>query len=121
MNQRAFDRAELHVDATMHCAERAIPCRVENVSLQGMYLRTDQPLPSGSKVALTIELRNQADRLLVECDGTVVRDDPGGVGLHIDSQGLESFIHWKNLVAHASGDMDALESQFAAFLGRRAE
>ncbi len=54
--------------------------RLRNVSMSGAFLETALPLPLFSQIAVAV-LRDDGSRHVVEFTATVVRAEPGGVGL----------------------------------------
>jgi hypothetical protein len=54
--------------------------RLRNVSMSGAFLETALPLPLSSQVEVAV-LRDDGSRHVVEFTATVVRAEPGGVGL----------------------------------------
>jgi hypothetical protein len=70
-------RARVHVSAGAGVAGMA---RLRNISMSGAFLETALALPLFSPVAIAV-LRNDGSRHAVEFSATVIRAEPGGVGI----------------------------------------
>ena len=70
-------RARVHVSAGAGVTGTA---RLRNISMSGAFLETTLPLPLFSPVAIAV-LNDCGSRHLVEFSATVIRAEPGGVGV----------------------------------------
>lgn len=70
-------RARACISAGVGIAGRG---RLRNISMSGAFLETSLPLPLYSQVAVAM-LREDDSKHLVEFMATVVRTEPGGVGI----------------------------------------
>ncbi|MEL6340012.1 MAG: PilZ domain-containing protein [Myxococcota bacterium] len=86
MGQRGHDRVDANIGVTLTLPDgstRALD-RLKNISLGGLFVEMDEPLPFGSEVGLEFVLPSAARP--VRCRGLVVRRQtatPTGVGLRL--------------------------------------
>lgn len=85
--RRQFDRARLIVDVHFDGAESTCIASTKDMSLGGVYLTTQSPLPLG--VTLTLRIPLGGEHVIVKAD--VVYSDPGhGVGVRFHRLSDES-------------------------------
>ncbi|MEO1172262.1 MAG: PilZ domain-containing protein [Myxococcota bacterium] len=86
MGQRGHGRADTDVSVTLTLANgiaRRVD-RLRNISLGGLFIEMDEPLPFGSEVDLEFVLA--AGVKAIQCRGLVVRrqtNTPTGIGLRL--------------------------------------
>lgn len=116
-NQREFTRVPVncHVDVRWH--GRVIPCTaVRTLSMNGMFVLTEEQLEEGSEWEITISLVEH--EIEIELLGKVVRNYPEGVAFQFTKiLGAESYAHLRNLVLYNAADTDKVESEFDSHAG----
>jgi hypothetical protein len=108
--KRKFSRVEFKIVATVKHGQRQFVGAVNNLSLSGIFLVTDQRIPIGEIVAILIALDDQPENS-VEMTGKVARVTEGGIAFNFDKIDYDSFIHLKNLVALNSGDEGKIQDE----------
>lgn len=121
MENRAFQRANISMAVTVDYRFGEMTGTIENVSLYGLYIAAAESLPIGSKVALRVHVSGEGSALTIEMAGEIVRVDPRGFGIRIDTLGLDAFLHWRHLVACAAGSPEKIEQEFQHFLQHQME
>ncbi|MBI9086521.1 MAG: PilZ domain-containing protein [Desulfobacterales bacterium] len=82
-----------------------------DISLRGMFVRTDQVLPVDTACHVDILLSGSSSRLSIRVQGRVVREDREGLGIVFDSLDVDSYYHLKNLLLYNAQDPDSLEKE----------
>lgn len=96
MHTRHFVRVDFNAVVSIAFDNNVIICNTNNLSLQGMYLRTAQKIPLNMPVHVTVYHSKLSS---VKAKAKVVRVEDHGVGLQIDSLDVLSFVKLRNLVA----------------------
>jgi hypothetical protein len=120
MIKRHFTRVEYHVAATISGAGSSFSSMVENLSLKGVLLRTDQRLPLGQPVDITISLLNSTPPVELHLKAVVVRSTEGELGCRFDKVDVDSFTHLRNIISYTKGDGDAVMDEFIEFVEENA-
>jgi hypothetical protein len=106
MNRRAYERIEMSLLATIEHDGRSIPAVIENVSLNGLLLSTEETLPCEDTVTVHLPARDLGMASDIECCAQVVRHAERGIGVHISALSAEGFLTWRNLLAKAQEQAD---------------
>ncbi|MEI6306466.1 MAG: PilZ domain-containing protein [Deltaproteobacteria bacterium] len=106
MSTRKFSRVRFNVEATIKVGERQFQGGVENLSMTGMFLVTDERLAEGEAVDITIVLTGTAPPISVNFNGKVSRIDGNGMGFIFEKIDLDSYMHLKNIVAYNIDDSE---------------
>ncbi len=116
MERRKFSRVPFRLKAYVNCRNVATKGEVENVSLNGMFVRTDVKLPQGDTAEITLYLTGTANPLdiSVNITGTVVRSEENGVVLAFREMDLDSFAQLKNIIAYNDGNADKVMDEFVS-------
>ena len=101
MNNRNFSRVSYSVGASVKYGNSLIICNTDNLSLHGMYLKTDQEIPLNMPVSVTVYHSSQSS---LKFDAKVVRREESGVGVQISSLNVKSFVQLRDIVADNSKD-----------------
>lgn len=93
--KRKVKRFNLHIES-MVCIDdpergkKAVLLRSRNISSDGVFLTTGEPLPLGSKINLGIllpqmfELERNGEKFMINASGRVVRTNEQGMAIHFD-------------------------------------
>lgn len=106
MSTRQFSRVNFHVAATIKTSERQFQGNVENLSMRGMLLLTEERLAMGEPVAITIVLNGTSPEVSVSFDGKVSRVAENGLGFCFEKIDLDSYTHLKNIIAYNIDDAE---------------
>lgn len=118
-NRREFTRVPLHIDVEVTSSQSTTTSyQVKDVSLNGLYLQCDKPMPLGTNCRVTLLLGEKENPVRIEVNGKVARVNPDGMGLEItEIIGSESFAHLRNLVLYNASNTDQVEEEFHSHLG----
>jgi hypothetical protein len=116
--KRRFTRVDFHITATVEVDGQSITGTVENLSMRGLFLATDQRLPVGSDVGITIALSDQPEvGETIEMEGSVARLTDDGIAFSFGRIDFDSYLHLKNIVTLNTGDASTVEHEMDDFLG----
>jgi hypothetical protein len=119
MEKRNCTRVVFESEAIVHYKDRTLRGSVENLSLNGLFLRIPQAISLNETLEIEIFLSGGSSKLSVNLQGLVVRQDEDGVAIQIVGMDLDSFIHYKNIITYISGDEREIMNEFHRFVARR--
>jgi len=120
LEKRNFSRVGFKVSALLQCEGVALKGEVKDVSLHGMYLATDQQIPVGTPVEITIYLTTALDPVVINVSGTVARLMSGGIGCSFDKMDVDSFAHLRSVIAYQGGDDARAMTEFTDYVVAKA-
>jgi hypothetical protein len=106
MSTRKFSRVQFNVVATVKSSDRQFQGAVENLSMAGMFLVTNERLAEGEPVVITIVLTGTEPEIAVNFNGIVTRIAEYGVGFTFEKMDLDSYMHLKNIIAYNIDDAE---------------
>lgn len=106
MSTRKFSRVQFNVGATVKIADRQFQGAVENLSMTGMFLVTNEQFVGGEPADITIVLTGTLPEIAVNFSGVVTRITDDGVGFTFEKMDLDSYMHLKNIIAYNIDDSD---------------
>jgi hypothetical protein len=69
-----------------------------DLSLKGMFIRTQDVFPSGTQCLISVYLTGGIDKIELQMKGTIVRSNDEGMGITFDSMDVDTYSHLKNIV-----------------------
>ncbi len=106
MSTRKFSRVQFNVGATVRIGARQFHGAVENLSMTGMFLVTNEQLAEGDTADITIALTGTLPEIAVNFTGVVTRLTDDGVGFTFEKMDLDSYMHLKNIIAYNIDDAE---------------
>lgn len=91
MLTRKFGRIQLACRAMVTSGNGKFDALTENISLDGLFLRTASPIPVGTVAAITMNLPSASSSAEVTVEGEVVRREDHGVAFHFKSLSHDVF------------------------------
>jgi PilZ domain-containing protein len=116
MEKRRFTRVDFVINALVKYDATAFRGEVENLSLHGIFIKTDQSMPVGTTADITICLAEMEPEILINLSARVVRVGDGGIGFKFDRIDLDSFTHLRSIISYRKGDADSVMTEFTDFL-----
>jgi len=119
-NQREFTRVKVAIYVELRVGGNVvIPGEIENVSLNGLLIRSDSALPEHTPCLACIYLDGGTGGPTIEAKGQVVRTGPGKLAIQfLDILGTEGMRHLQNLILYNSGHLvHQTETEFQGHLG----
>lgn len=108
MNNRHFTRVKYSVGASISYGNEVLFCNTDNVSLRGIYLKTDHEIPLNIPVHVTVYNANQPS---LRVNARVVRKENNGVGLKINYLDVNSFVQLRKIITEFSNDPGAITQE----------
>lgn len=105
MKKRCFTRVDFSECASVKHDDQVFFCDTQNVSLQGLFIKTCQELPLNTAVEITIYRSPDSSFRL---NAKVVRCDQMGLGMQIKRIDAHSFVHLRDVVAMQCNDQDLI-------------
>ena len=105
MNSRHFTRVNYTVGASISYGNEVIICNTDNLSLRGMYLKTEHEIPLNIPVNVTVYHSNMPS---LKVNAWVVRKEENGVGLQINNLNVNSFVQLRNIISENCNDQDVV-------------
>jgi hypothetical protein len=99
MGHRQFTRIRFESEATVMISGNAFPVITGNLSLNGIYFKTDRRFPVGNRAEITFDLPSASHGSVLTVNGIVVRNDVEGIALQFKSLDQESFAHLKSVIS----------------------
>lgn len=119
MEKRCFTRVPFQTEGIVNFAGSQIRGEVENLSMNGMFLKTDEKVPEGQQMDIKVCLSGASSELSIDLKGFVVRQGEDGLAIQFKEMDLDSFIHLKNTVAYNRGDEGEVMEEVYKFIERR--
>jgi PilZ domain len=108
MNNRHFTRVSYNVGASISFGSEVLFCNTDNVSLRGIFLKTDHDIPLNIPVHVTLYNSNQSS---LGVNARVVRKGENGVGLKINYLDVNSFVQLRKIVTEFSSDPGSITQE----------
>ena len=118
-DRRNFSRVEFRVSALLQTDGVAIKGEVKDLSLHGLYLETQEMLPAGTPVEITIYLSASPDPIVINVSGSVARLVPGGIGCTFEKMDVDSFAHLRSIISYKEGDEAKVMAEFTEYYARK--
>ncbi len=117
-NRRSFDRidTQLEVDVTS-AGGLEFACMTQDISYHGLFLATDQQLPEGEGVDITVWLDARDSGIGLRIQGVVMRGTSEGFGVQVNEVAHSAFEHLRQLILFNSPDPDVADLQIMRDLG----
>ncbi len=101
MEKRTDMRAVFRTTAKITTDKKDIICEVEDLSLHGVYVRTDEHIESGKNMMIEILLSGTSSEVKLSVSGEVVRKEPHGFAIEFREIELDSYSILKNIVNYS--------------------
>lgn len=93
MEHRRFSRVECRAEALIKYKDISFLGEVENLSLKGLFVRTDQRIEVGEPVEVSVFFYGSSANLSFSLRGTVVRESDEGIGINFRKIDIGSVAH----------------------------
>lgn len=110
MDKRNFIRVQLPECASIKYEDQTYFANVKDVSLQGLFINTDQNFPLRSNLQITVFMSPNASIYL---NADVVRCETSGIGVKIKSMDVNSFVNLRSVISkHYQGFDDLMRETY---------
>jgi len=107
---RRFSRVNFHIKATVKFGSKQFVGNVENLSLRGIFLVTEEKLSVGDVAEIVISLSDDPENGL-ELEGKVARVTNDGIAFIFDKIDFDTYVHLKRLVEFNIGDPEQMDKE----------
>lgn len=114
--RRRFSRVSFEIEAVVMYKHKTFKCKVQNISLNGMFIKTPEKIPTGEILQMIISLTGDSSCLSINLEGMVLRNTGEGLALQYKKVDLDSFIHLKSIVAYNVKDAEKVMEEFHSFI-----
>ncbi len=119
MEKRRFSRVDFTVKALVAAGATAFRGEVDNLSLHGIFIKTDQRLPVGTEANITIGLADVEPEIVIHVAAAVARLTPEGIGFEFGKIDVDSFTHLRSIISYRKGDADIVMDEFINYVERK--
>jgi len=98
MPNRRFDRIQFESQAMVKTGGQSFEGSTENLSLNGLFIRTEKRLPVGNRAEIVFVLPSASRSSEISVKGSVVRYDDDGMAFQFGSLDQESFSLLKTVI-----------------------
>ncbi len=114
MPKRKFTRVDFSECVSVNHEDQVFFGDIKNVSLQGLFIKTDQPVPLRAVVDITVyQFCNSSFRL----HANVIRCEKNGIGFQIQKIDVNSFACLRDVVAMHCNDLDLIMRETYQMIG----
>lgn len=121
MEKRKFLRVPFEIKAEIISEGQKFIVDVKDLSLKGLYVKSDHKFELKTPVDLKIDLSGNQTNLSINLKAEVVRVTDEGMGLFFSQMDLDSFIHLRNIVEYNSVDPERVREEFFEFVKTNVE
>jgi len=114
-NIRKFSRVLFNFEANVKADARQFAGKIENLSLRGMFLSTNEKLAIGDDVEITIELNDHPENHII-INGRAIRITEDGIAFIFDLIDSDSHAHLKRIVEFNIDDANRIDEEIDLFL-----
>ena len=114
MSKRNFTRVNYSVGASIKYGNDLVMGNTDNLSLRGMYLKTDHEIPLNTPVNVTVYHSSHSS---LKFNANVVRREANGVGLQINNLNANTFAQLRDIVATNSNNPNQVMQETYSMLG----
>jgi phage baseplate assembly protein gpV len=112
MDDRTKSRVVFHVNASIDYDGRTINGEVENLSINGMFMKTAEDIQLDKDVEVSIYLSGTTSELSIKINGIIVRREERGIAIKFTQIGFDSYIHLKSIIDFNKMDENKIIREF---------
>ncbi len=115
---REFSRVPVKIQVKLMVdGEVAYSGPTDDVSMKGLFIKTDKRVPLGTKCDLVLFLDGATPPVEFHAKGKIQRHTDSGMGVRFSEIDLEAYDHLHDLVLMNSEDPGQVEKEFKEHLG----
>ena len=116
MEKRNFDRIPFQTKATVRSKDATVIGIVENLSLDGIFLKTPEKLSLNRIVKIEVLFTGTSSQLSILLDGKIMRHENVGMAIQFKNVDMDAFFHLKNLISYNVNQAGRLNTDFQKFV-----
>jgi len=98
-HDRNFKRIHIVSKAKVMTADQYFEAVTENISVNGLFVRTDHLLSVGNVAEITLNIPSVSESSFLTVNGEVVRSDFQGLAFKFKSLDLNAFSHLRKVIS----------------------
>ena len=114
---RNFSRIPYQSEAVLKVKGGSFKAPIDNLSLNGVLLKTAEKPGLDQDVEITIMLADPASDISLELNGIVARHTEDGLAIRFTGMYLDIFVHLRDLIGENLGDRRKVLEEFLAYMG----
>lgn len=115
MEKRTFARIPFQTKAIVRAKETTVIGVVENLSLDGIFLKTPEKLRLNRVVKIELLFTGTSSQLSILLDGKIMRHEIIGMAIQFRNVDIDAFIHLRNLIFYNTKQLGKVEEEYQAF------
>ena len=119
MEKRNFDRIPFQTKAIVRSKDATVIGIVENLSLDGIFLKTPEKLNINRIVKIEVLITGTSSQLSILLDGKITRHENVGMAIQFKNVDMDAFFHLKNLISHNLNQVGKLNDDFQKFIKKK--
>ena len=116
MEKRNFDRIPFQTKAIVRSKDTTVIGIVENLSLDGIFLKTPEKLNLNRIVKIELLFTGTSSQLSILLDGKIMRHETIGMAIQFKNVDMDAFFHLKNLISYNTNQVGKLVDEFQRFV-----
>lgn len=112
MEKREKLRGEFHYRTLLSYGDVKVEGEVENLSVKGMFVKTEQKINAGITLSIVLDLSEESSKLVLKLTGEVTRQDSHGVAVEFTEIDTDSFVRLRNVVTHTFLNEEKIAREF---------
>jgi len=116
MEKRNFDRIPFQTKAIVRSKDTTVIGIVENLSLDGIFLKTPEKLNLNRIVKIELLFTGTSSQLSILLDGKIMRHENIGMAIQFKNVDMDAFFHLKNLISYNTNQVGKLKNDFKKFV-----
>lgn len=121
MEKRHFDRIPFQTKAIVRSKDATVIGIVENLSLDGIFLKTPERLGLNRIVKIELLFTGTSSQLSILLDGKIMRHENIGMAIQFRDIDMDAFLHLKNLISCNTNQMEELNEEFSKFVKKKSK
>ncbi|MEJ2431098.1 MAG: PilZ domain-containing protein [Deltaproteobacteria bacterium] len=119
MEKRNFDRIPFQTKAIVRSKDATVIGIVENLSLDGIFLKTPEKLNLNRIVKIEVLITGTSSQLSILLDGKIMRHENVGMAIQFKNVDMDAFFHLKNLISYNTNQLEKLDDEFQRFVKKK--
>jgi len=116
MEKRNFDRIPFQTKAIVRSKDTTVIGIVENLSLDGIFLKTPEKLNLNRIVKIELLFTGTSSQLSILLDGKIMRHENIGMAIQFKNVDMDAFFHLENLISYNTNQVGKLKDEFQRFV-----
>lgn len=119
MEKRSFTRIPFQAKALVRAKDITVIGVVENLSLDGIFLKTPEKLRVNRVVKIELLFTGTSSQLSILLNGKILRHENIGMAIQFRKIDLDAFFHLNNLISYNTDEIDRVKKEFEKFTNKQ--